>query len=101
MASVMVDMRFFRASTVTYASRSGGGGLAARGLTRELFEASCTSRGAEVLAAGALSLWVHARLALLTTITIVPSPQMGPIWFQKESSKVRLLMTWDKRAGLS
>ena len=79
MASVMVDMKFFRASAVMYASRLRGGGLAARGLARELSEASCTSGGAEVLAAGALSLRVRALVALLTTIATVPSPQTAPI----------------------
>jgi len=71
MASIMVDIRFFRAPTVTDASRSGGGGLVARGFARELSEASYTFGGAEVLAGGALSLGVHARVALLTTITTV------------------------------
>jgi len=79
MASVIVDTKFFRVPTVTYASRSGVGGLAARRLTRELSKASCTSGGAEMLAAGVLSLRVCARVALLITITTILSPQMASI----------------------
>ena len=47
MASVMADMKLFKASSVTYASRSGEGGPTARGFARELSEASYTSGGAE------------------------------------------------------
>jgi len=49
--------------------------------------------GAEVSAAEALSLQVRARVASLTTIAIVLSPQTAPIWFRKESFCVQLLMT--------
>jgi len=77
--SVMVDIKFFRASTVTYASISGRRGLADRAFTRELSEASCTSEGAEALATGALSLRVCARVASLTTIATALFPQTAPI----------------------
>ena len=79
MMSIMVDIKVFRASTMTYASRSGGGGLAAQGFARELSEAFYISGGEEVLTAGALSLRVRARVASLTTIATTLSPQMLPI----------------------
>ena len=83
MASVMVDMKFFRASTVTYASRSARGGLAARDLAHELSKASYTTGGAKVLAAGALSLRVCACVTSLTTIATLPSPQMVQYDFRR------------------
>ena len=77
--SIMVDINFFRASTVTYAFLLGRGGLADRGFAHELSEASCTSGDAEVLTAGALSLRVCARVVLHTTIATTFSPQTAPI----------------------
>ena len=75
----MVVIKFFSASTVTYASLSGGGGLTGRGFARELSEAPYTSEGAEVLTVGALSQQVCARVASLTTIAIALSPQTASI----------------------
>ena len=79
----MVDIKFFRASTVTHASLSERGGLADRGFAHELSEASCTSGDAEVLTAGALSLRVCARVVLHTTVATTFSPQTAPIWFRR------------------
>jgi len=74
MVSVMSDMKFFRVSTVTYASLLEGCGLADQGFACELSEASCTSGAPEVLTVGVLSFRVHARVASLTTIVTALSP---------------------------
>ena len=75
--SVMVDMEFLSAFTVTYASRLAGGGPIEQGSPRELSEESPASRGAGASIADTLSLLARARVASLTTIFHQSLPHRG------------------------
>ena len=95
----MVDIKFFRASTVTHASLSERGGLADRGFARELSEASRTSIGA-----------LHLRRRRGINRRPCPCsccfayhhryrsfPTDGANLILEDFSEILLMMTWDKR----
>jgi len=96
MVSVMVDMRFLSASTVTYASRPAGHCPTDRGSSQELFEASSASGGAGTSMTGALSLQVLARMASLTTI-VHRSLLTDGAKYVSGTSCALLEVMWDKR----